>query len=773
MLASPLNTATKAAASGGAAAAEAAAASITLGQGDKQVAAALRSKRRANVAEVVEVDPNYKARTYPKTPAQAKHLASAIADNLLFAEFNDDQRAELVKAMQPFEVPAGQNVIVQGDQGDFFYVVEHGKFDIIVNGAKVAVFGDGTGNMSFGELALLYNSPRAATVQSSAAAKLWRIGRATFRNVVAQTSYNSRAKLKDTLRKGILEELDEEQLDRVVDVATVLEYKKGDHIIRKGDDGEVFYIIEEGSVICKNLPGGQNNNVLHAGDYFGERALIKKEPRAADVYAETDAVKLVALHREDFEKLLGHMQELLEHNMGTRLLLCVPMLGNLKRAERSILFSKLQLVEYDAGATIVEEGGTVHAFHILKEGEVIVSQSGSQTAVLGTGQWFGHKELKENTPCGAQFKASGRVECFVLDRQTYIDILAPLEESMRAGRMPSIHVPGVGAQKQREVLGLPFRELEQRATLGTGTFGRVKLVVHKPTGNTYALKMLSKAQIVELRQEKNVMNEKRILLTLDHPFILRLFDTFKDRNRLYMLMELVQGGELFSRLQTSPTPGRVPVSDARFYSACVLDAFEHMHSRQIVYRDLKPENLLIDRDGYIKVVDFGFAKVIQNRTYTLCGTPEYLSPELVLGKGHGKGVDYWALGVLIYEMVSGYSPFADHQNSDQMVICKNILRGSYRFPSAVRDSDLKDCVKLLLEKDTTRRLGCLRRGVGDIKSHRFFRNVDWDRLRAKKEKAPWLPSITSATDTSNFDPYDEDAYVEPYVDNGSNWDEAF
>ncbi len=188
---------------------------------------------------------------------------------------------------------------------------------------------------------------------------------------------------------------------------------------------------------------------------------------------------------------------------------------------------------------------------------------------------------------------------------------------------------------------------------------------------------------------------------------------------------------------------------------------------------MQPENLLIDSEGYLKIVDFGFAKIVRDRTYTLCGTPEYLSPELVLGRGHDKGVDYWALGILLYEQVAGYSPFADAENSDQMVICRNILRGEVEFPSHFKDAALRDLILKLLVKDIPRRLGCMRGGAADIKAHKFFREVDWAALFAKRIPAPWRPKLANATDTSHFDEYDEDDTMEPYVDDGSHWDRDF
>ena len=331
---------------------------------------------------------------------------------------------------------------------------------------------------------------------------------------------------------------------------------------------------------------------------------------------------------------------------------------------------------------------------------------------------------------------------------------------------------------------------------------QVKLVRRKSNNKVYALKILKKVRIVRLRQKSNIMNEKNLLLMIDHPFILKLYTTYKDNDHLYMLLELVQGGELFSRLQSNG--GRVGVRDAQFYGAGVLDAFEHLHSKHILYRDLKPENLLIDSKGYIKVVDFGFAKVVPDRTYTLCGTPEYLAPELVLGKGHDKGtwglagvvrfapvlasttthscglsactcviagVDYWALGILIYEMVCGYSPFADHENCDQMKICKNILKGQLKFPQKCSDRRIKDLISRLLEQQIARRLGCGKGGAGDVKAHPFFKSVNWKDLVAKRIAAPWKPRLKGLLDTSFFDDYDErDRENERYKDDGTGWD---
>ena len=216
-----------------------------------------------------------------------------------------------------------------------------------------------------------------------------------------------------------------------------------------------------------------------------------------------------------------------------------------------------------------------------------------------------------------------------------------------------------------------------------------------------------------------------------------------------MVLELALGGELFSLLRDRI---RFEESMARFYAANVVSAFVHLHDNKIAYRDLKPENLLLDSTGYIKICDFGFAKrVDKGRTFTLCGTPEYLAPEIISNVGHNTAVDWWAVGILLYEMLTGDPPFV---HDDPMQLYQMILHGNFLFPSLV-GKNAKDLINRLLVANPAARLGSLKRGTHDIKAHSFFKLIDITFLSSRLVKPPYVPTLSSDKDFSNFDDISE------------------
>ncbi|KAH8554140.1 kinase-like domain-containing protein [Umbelopsis sp. PMI_123] len=298
-------------------------------------------------------------------------------------------------------------------------------------------------------------------------------------------------------------------------------------------------------------------------------------------------------------------------------------------------------------------------------------------------------------------------------------------------------------QQQNSLIA--FDHFDLLKVIGKGSFGKVYVVRKKDTNRIYAMKVIRKALIISRSEVTHTLAEKTVLAKIRNPFIVPLKFAFQSPDKLYLVLAFVNGGELFHHLQVE---GRFNEDRARFYTAELLCALECLHGFDVVYRDLKPENILIDYNGHIALCDFGLCKLNMTETETtntFCGTPEYLAPELLLGHGYTKTVDWWTLGVLLYEMLTGLPPFYD-ENTNEMY--RKILQDELRFPDEVSDS-ARDLLRGLLNRDPNERLGNF--GTQHIKNHPFFARIDWRKLMAKKVQPPFKPSVESAYDTSNFD----------------------
>jgi len=290
-------------------------------------------------------------------------------------------------------------------------------------------------------------------------------------------------------------------------------------------------------------------------------------------------------------------------------------------------------------------------------------------------------------------------------------------------------------------------------TIGVGSFGRVHLARLKANGEYYALKVMKKEDIIQYKQVEHILNEKHILEEINHPFIINILCGFQDNTNIYIATDFSCGGELFSFLRAQ----KYFTNDiAKFYAAEVIVVFEYLHSKDIIYRDLKPENILLDETGHIRLIDFGFAKHVTDVTYTLCGTPDYLAPEIIQSKPYSQAVDWYALGILIYEMLAGYPPF---YKEDHVELYEQILEGKYSFPSHI-GHNARDLIRKLLQPDLSKRYGNLKGGVEDIKNHKWFAGVNWEHVENKLIIPPYIPRCRYNGDTSHFDQYPED--YEPY-----------
>jgi serine/threonine protein kinase len=300
-----------------------------------------------------------------------------------------------------------------------------------------------------------------------------------------------------------------------------------------------------------------------------------------------------------------------------------------------------------------------------------------------------------------------------------------------------------------ELKKIGFEDFTIKKVIGQGSFGKVLMVTKKDAtaginDKVYAMKVLNKSTIIARNEVDHTRSEKSILMKLEHPFLVKLHYSFQTLDKLFFVMDYINGGELFYHLQRDK---RFSEERVRFYAAEIVSGLDYLHSAGVIYRDLKPENLLLTREGHIVMTDFGLSKEGLHdkfdRTGTFCGTPEYLAPEVLEGKGYTKAVDWWSFGTLVFEMLTGLPPF---YSEDVQEMYSKIMTADLEFPSFM-GPEARDLLSKLLERNDDLRL----QDAAIIKKHPFFKLIDWEGLKQKKIQPPFIPEVNGDDDITNID----------------------
>ncbi len=288
---------------------------------------------------------------------------------------------------------------------------------------------------------------------------------------------------------------------------------------------------------------------------------------------------------------------------------------------------------------------------------------------------------------------------------------------------------------------LNIRDYELSKTIGIGSHSIIKLAKTQQSNKFYAIKKIKKSDMINLNLVQRLFNEIKALNLAENLYIEKYQGFALDTKYIYIITELITGGSLYERLRKEI---KFSFPQVLNYSAQIVIMLEAIHLKKIIYRDLRPENLLIDHKGFLKLIDFGCAKICEGKTYTICGIPEYLAPEILLNLGHGMEVDWWSFGCILYEFLVGLSPFYEN---DPILIFKRIIKGDVKFPSNFPPS-AKSLIKHCLERDIGKRYGGLNKGVLDIKGHRFFAGFDWNGCAKQKGKQMYIPNLQNMDDLS-------------------------
>ncbi|XP_069089714.1 cGMP-dependent protein kinase 2-like [Pleurodeles waltl] len=588
--------------------------------------------------------------------------------------------------------------------------------------------------------------------------------------------------LNDFLRR-----LDELQVSAMVECFRSVSYHPRETVISEGSVGTTMFIVAEGELLVTQC--SHHLRTLSMGDVFGELAILYNCKRTATVKA-IGHVKLWEIHRQTFRTIMANNSRQKRQDT-LRLLKETQTLKQMSDAQLSRIIDSMEECKFLPGDLIASDNGKGTDFYIILRGEVQVTQrmngKDDLIGIMRTGEYFGELSPLRDIYKTTTFRAIGEVTCITMTREDFedmypfdavesSDIESPTTEGLAlteirrysSGFIPDCSKP-IRLTDLEPVVYQDGVHVGKAVTLGAGGYGRVELVTCRTwrPGGYLALKKVSKEHIVRSRQQEHIRTERRVLQRSQSPFIVRLFQTFKDNKYVYLALEFCGGGELWTKLREVK---KFTEEVAVFCCACVVEGLDYLHANGVIYRDLKPENLMLDKHGYVKMVDFGFAKELRKgeKTYTFCGTPEYLAPEILRNEGHDFAVDFWMLGILAFEMMVGRPPFCN--NSDPRTIYGKILDGAINFPSSLSEASCSLISKLCRPRPG-QRLGNNRNGIRGLRKHRWFNKVNWKKLSSRQLDAPTLPLIKQGPPYVNFKRYSiaQCSAEEEF----SGWDEDF
>ena len=652
-----------------------------------------------------------------------------------FKDLKEEDIIKILSNMFSCSTKEGEAVFKQGDEASCMFVLAEGSCDVLINNESKRTLNPGD---LFGELALLYNAPRSASIICIKPCKFWALDRKSFRRAIELISFQNYEINRQYIDKvSFFENFSESQKDNLASYVITQRYNSKESVFRQGDDSNSYYIIREGAI--ELWEGNLVMKTFVEGEGFGENALYKDPGlRTMTAVAKGDTTLLV-LSRETLIDVLGaEIESVILKNFSIRVLEQHPILKFLSKIQKTKWSNALERVSFSSEQKLASQNEILEFIYIVIEGSVtcggdtyVKGQIMGIEALSSNGHWVTPHDIMASESVLAKIKIADAVAIIGenLDTtvkkniETYSEMVNVLAEDFR------------DSAKDTDLTNLVFIN-----KLGEGQFGEVLLVANSVTHSLYALKRVSKIKVQEYDIGTHIINEKNLLMNLNFPFLVKLYKTLKDNEALYFLLNFIQGSELFEFIREIDLMNN---SEAQFYIGTVILVIEYIHEKSIVYRDLKPENMIVDKEGYVNIIDFGTAKLLSSpkmRTNTIIGTPHYMAPEIIRGKGYSLAVDVWSIGIVLFELMCGGVPFGENASST-VEIYKEILNCKIKFPNFFQkeeNNNVMDLITMLLNKIPEARI---KNDFANLKSHPWFDGFPWDDLFHRKVKAPYLPKI--------------------------------
>jgi len=648
-------------------------------------------------------------------------------------DFDDAGVDEFVARLYQMETTAGEVIMKQGDIGDAFYVVEKGKYEqhYKFTQGEEDEFDDGkvedtinqTRGGFFGEWFLLYESPSNCTVTSVRDGVLWVLTRRDYLLVTKHLAERQQLRKIQFLNSVDLfaSNLSEAEIQQLADALEYRSFSRGNVVLEPGPALKEMIFVAKGAIDMYAPSNDQPIASLYEGETFGEFALLEPCPVEYKLQVTTRKAAVLSLNLEECEGLLGPIREVVTDRWRDAF---VTKMTNMKE------MNEIKAKENDMlNATIAQtkQGLTTILQRPATKSPSPDAVADPQTAQPGKSSPPGPDQAWEEAP--------------------------PL--------LPHVK----------------FSDFSPITCLGQGSFGKVFLVRDDGKETNYildrsdqeapkyfALKIMARSFIVNNGWEEKADNETSAMAELSYhensPFILQLYHSWACPKNIYFLLEYGEGGDLYGMMKIQ-NDYCFTENAARYYIASVVNAFDIFHQRGICFRDLKPENLILNRHGHLKLADLGLAKKTL-RTYTVCGTPDYMAPEILRGRGHDKSVDWWALGVLVYELHTGLTPFyGDTPDKIYELILAHVP--PFRFTDETMSKSAKDLANKLLEPKRTRRLGNVKTGADGIRKHKYFSKFNWESHGKLETVPPIKPDFVEINDR------DGTVKTDPIEDDNSKW----
>ncbi|CAK84769.1 unnamed protein product (macronuclear) [Paramecium tetraurelia] len=687
----------------------------------------VKVEARQDQEEIVE---NIQKSNKKKSPFDYQLILNSFTTNSLFQSLSQQEQEAILEQMFYCTTPDGQFVFRQGDlKASSFFLIERGQCQIIIDGEVKKLLKQSD---SFGERALLYNAPRSASVRAVGDCAFWAIDRNLFRKMIEDMrmhEFEENRQFVENLKS--FEFLTFDQRSAISSVLFTVQFKKGEIIVQQDETATSFFIIKKGSVSVI-----QNDNEIRKmkkGESFGEMALFQNSKRGATVKAAEEDVRCLVITRDELTKILGDkIQVIMFTNKQIWAIQKHQVLGQLTELQIQKIVQNMNQFNYEQGAVVFEE--KVQKLVIVLKGELIFT--GSKMKAASEGQVFGDAYFNKQELSDPVI-AKDKSVLAEIDFKRFEEVIGgSLDQVINKNQKISEKHKKQESYKH-DYSHLKLEEFVSLKKLGQGQFGNVYLVKN-PKDNPphfYALKCISKAQIVDQHLEKHLAQEKSVLTSVRHPFLMKYYCSFQDSNHVFFLVEFIKGMELFDVIRDI---GLLSAFDTQFYIGSLILCIEYLNKQKIVYRDIKPENIMVDEKGYVRLIDMGTAKFLNHkggRTYTIIGTPHYMAPEILQGKGYTFPVDIWSIGICMYEFMCGQVPYAE-EAEDPYEIYEEIQKKQLSYPQFLKDRKAKKFMEQLLNKTPELRLGG---SYASLKAHQWFDQFDWDKLYDKEMKAPYLP----------------------------------